>query len=129
LLLPVYEECFPILQQAGKIVGTHYDGQMAYCKELVAKAPMDLIESLTPPEGDLTLAEARAAWPDKLFCSNINVACYELPPEAHKAEGLHRVEETAVDGCKLAFEVSEQYPDNWKDSLPVVLEVLEQTRH
>jgi hypothetical protein len=28
----------------------------------------------------------------------------------------------------LAFEVSEQYPDNWKDSLPVVLEALEQTR-
>ena len=24
LLLPVYNECFPILQEAGKIVGTHY---------------------------------------------------------------------------------------------------------
>ena len=129
LLVPVYEACFPILQQAGKVVGTHYDGQLASCKDLIANAPMDLIESLTPPpEGDLTLAEARAVWPDKLFWSNINVACYDLPPEELKAEVLRRVEEGAVDGCKLAFEVSEQYPDNWKESLHLVLDALEETR-
>jgi hypothetical protein len=129
LLLPVYEECFPILRQAGKVVGTHYDGQLASCKELIADAPIDLIESLTPPpEGDLTLEQARAVWPDKLFWSNINVACYDLPPEELKTEVLKRVEEAAVDGCRLAFEVSEQYPDNWKESLPIVLEALEETR-
>lgn len=129
LLMPVYEECFPILRQAGKIVGTHYDGQLASCKDLIAQAPIDLIESLTPPpEGDLTLAEARAVWPEKLFWSNINVACYDLPPEELKAEVLKRVEEGAVDGCKLAFEVSEQYPDNWAESLHVVLDALEATR-
>lgn len=129
LLVPVYEEYFPILQQAGKIVGTHYDGQLASCKNLIAKAPIDLIESLTPPpEGDMTLAECREAWPDKLFWSNINVACYELPPEELKSEVLKRVEEAAPDGCKLAFEVSEQYPENWKESLSVVLEALEETR-
>jgi EAL domain-containing protein (putative c-di-GMP-specific phosphodiesterase class I) len=88
-----------------------------------------LIESLTPPpEGDLTLAEARAVWPDKLFWSNINVACYELPPRELREEVLRRVEQAAVDGRMLAFEVSEQYPDNWKESLPAVLEALEQTR-
>jgi len=129
LLVPVYEECFPILQGAGKIVGTHYDGQLASCKDLIASAPIDLIESLTPPpEGDLTLAQARAVWPDKLFWSNINVACYELPPEELREEVLRRVEDAAVDGRMLAFEASEQYPDNWKESLPVVLEALEQTR-
>ncbi len=129
LLLPVYEEYFPILQSAGKIVGTHYDGQLSSCKDLIANAPIDLIESLTPPpEGDMTLAECRAAWPDKLFWSNINVACYDLPPEELKAEVLQRVADAAPDGRKLAFEVSEQYPDNWKESLPVVLEALEETR-
>ena len=129
LLLPVYEECFPILRQAGKIVGTHYDGQLASCKDLIAGAPMDLIESLTPPpEGDMTLTECREIWPDKLFWSNINVACYDLPPKELKAEVLRRVEEGAIDGCKLAFEVSEQYPDNWAHSLHIVLDALEETR-
>jgi hypothetical protein len=129
LLLPVYEECFPQLQSAGKIVGTHYDGQMSSCKDLIAGAPIDLIESLTPPpEGDMTLSECRVAWPDKLFWSNLNVAIYDLPPAELKAEVLRRVEEAAPDGRKLAFEVSEQYPDNWPESLPVVLEALEETR-
>jgi hypothetical protein len=129
LLVPVYEECFPMLQQAGKVVGTHYDGQLASCKDFIADAPIDLIESLTPPpEGDMTLAECRATWPDKLLWSNINIACYELPPDELKKEILRRVDEASSDGRKLAFEVSEQYPENWKESLPVVLEALEETR-
>ena len=129
LLVPVYEECFPILQGAGKIVGTHFDGQLASCKHLIAEAPIDLIESLTPPpEGDLTLKECREVWPDKLLWSNINVACYDLPPDELKTEVLRRVEDAAPDGRRFAFEVSEQYPENWKESLPVVLEALEETR-
>ncbi|MBN2501363.1 MAG: hypothetical protein JXB38_11340 [Anaerolineales bacterium] len=129
LLVPVYDECFPILHNAGKIVGTHYDGQLSACKEHIANAPIDLIESLTPPpEGDMTLKEARAAWPDKLFWSNINVELYYLPPEKLKKIVLERVEEAAPDGKRLAFEVSEQYPANWKESLPTVLEALKETR-
>jgi hypothetical protein len=128
-LLPVYRELFPILQGSGKIVGTHYDGQLASCRHLIAQAPIDLIESLTPPpEGDLTLTEARQVWPDKLFWSNINVACYYLPPRELRELVLARVAEAALDGKKLAFEVSEQYPDNWRSSIPVVLEALNETR-
>jgi len=128
-LLPVYEECFPALHAAGKIVGCHYDGRLASCRQAIARAPIDLIESLTPPpEGDLTLAEARAAWPGKLFWSNINVGCYELPPAELQALVLRRAAEAAPDGRRLAFEVSEQYPANWRQSLPVVLAALRETR-
>lgn len=128
-LLPVYEECFAMLHQAGKIVGCHYDGRTASCREQIARAPIDLIESLTPPpEGDQTLAEARAVWPDKLFWSNINVSCYELSPEQLGALVLERVEQAAPDGRKLAFEISEQYPANWRESVPVVLDALKETR-
>jgi hypothetical protein len=125
LLMPVYEEFFPTLQQAGKIVGVHYDGRLASCKDLVARAPIDLIESLTPPpEGDMSLAEARQAWPDRLFWSNINIACYALPPDGLKALIAERAAQGAPDGSKLAFEVSEQLPVNWYDSLRVVLDTL-----
>jgi len=34
------------------------------------------------------------------------------------------VKQAAPDGRRLAFEVSEQYPENWKESMPVVLEAL-----
>jgi len=128
-LLPVYNELFPLLRCAGKIVGTHYDGQLASCSHLIEKAPIDLIESLTPPpEGDMTLAECRQAWPEKLFWSNINVSDYDLPPDDLRALVLQRVEEAAPDGRRLAFEISEQYPHNWRESVPVVLEALMETR-
>ena len=128
-LLPVYEECFPILHAAGKIVGSHYDGRTASCKNLIAGAPIDLIESLTPPpEGDLTLAEARAAWPDKLFWSNINVGVYDLPHNQIRDIVLERAAQAAPDGRLLAFQVSELYPENWKQSMPAVLKALHETR-
>ena len=128
LLMPVYEECFPILQDAGKIIGCHYDGHTASCRDQIARAPMDLIESLTEPnEGDQTLSEARAVWPDKLFWCNIRVGDYNLPPAELRAKVLSLVEQGGVDGRCIAFEVSEQYPANWRESIPVVLNALEET--
>lgn len=124
-LLPVYEETFGLFRQAGKVVGCHYDGKLAVVKDLVARAPIDMIESLTPPpEGDMTLAAARAVWPDKLFWSNINLGCYELSADALKQEIWQRVQDGAPDGCRLAFEVSEDRPTRWRESMPIILEAL-----
>jgi hypothetical protein len=128
-ILPVYEEIMPMLHQAGKIAGTHYDGLLDSCRGLIARSPVDLIESLTaPPEGDMPLDEARAAWPDKLFWANINVSLYLLAPKQLRKAALKLVEQGAVDGRLLAFEISEDLPRNWKESVPVVLEALRETR-
>lgn len=128
-LLPVYEECFPVLHEAGKIVGCHFDGRTGSVKELIARSPIDLIESLTPPpEGDQTLAQARTAWPEKLFWSNINASAYELPPDELRELVLDRVAEGAPDGRRLGFEISEARQANWKESIPVVLDALAETR-
>ena len=123
--IPVYEELYPILHSSGKIVGNHFDGKLASCKELVAQAPIDVIESLTPPpEGDMILAECRAAWPDKLFWSNINLETYYLEPELLRETILNSIEQAAPDGRRLAFEISETIPENWKVSIPIVMETL-----
>lgn len=126
-LLPVYKKCFPILQQAGKVVGTHYDGKLISCKDVIAEAPTRLIESLTPPpEGDMTLKQCRQAWPDKLFWVNINVSAYSLPRAELKAYVHRLIDEGAPDGRRLAFEVSEDLPTNWRESIPVVLDAIEE---
>lgn len=125
--VPVYKELYPILQSAGKIVGNHFDGRLAICKDLIAESPIDLIESLTPPpEGDMTLAEARAAWPEKLFWSNINVSTYQLEPKKLKETIFEAIKQAAPDGRRLAFEVSEAISENWRQSMPVVLEALKE---
>jgi hypothetical protein len=127
--VPVYREIFPLLQASGKIVAAHFDGKLAACKALIADAPINLIESLTPPpEGDLTLKEARVAWPGKLFWSNINVGVWALPPAQLRREILRRVEEGSDHGARLAFEISEDLPANWEQAIPVVLDALRETR-
>jgi hypothetical protein len=125
--VPVYNELFPILKSSGKIVGTHYDGRLLSCRELIASSPMDIIESLTePPEGDMSLGFCRQSWPDKLFWCNINVSAYDLPRQKLKERVLRLVEEGADHRRKLAFEVSEQLPVNWRESMPMVLETLKE---
>jgi len=86
------------------------------------------LESLTePPEGDLTLAQARAALPDKVFWANINVGVYALPPADLRRWVREHVQATAPDGHGLAFEISEDLPPNWREAIPVVLESLMET--
>ena len=129
-LAPVYRECFPILQAAGKIVGCHYDGRTAACRDAIGRAPMDLIESLTePPEGDQTIAECRQAWPEKLFWINIGVSCYQLP-RAELREQIWKLYTAGTRAGRLvAFQVSEDLPANWSTSLPAVLEILAEIAH
>lgn len=127
--LPAYQELFGVLHQAGKIVGTHYDGKLSSCKDLIAQAPMDVIESLTPPpEGDMTLAQCRAAWPTKRFWSNINIGKYQLPPAKLRQAVLQGVADGAVNGSLFAYEISEDLPANWETTIPVVLDALNETR-
>jgi hypothetical protein len=125
LLLPVYEECFPMLRQAGKVVGCHYDGRTLAVRDQIRDAPIDVLEALTPPpEGDQTLGEARAAWPAKLFWSNINLEAYERPAAELKQYVLDLIAQAAPDGRSLALEISENTPASWKRALPVVFEAI-----
>lgn len=127
LLGSVYEECVPRLARAGKRVMVHYDGALRVIADQIAAAPFHMIESLTePPEGDMTYAECRAAWPDKLFWANINVDWYYRPPEVLACEVAAKRQRAGKRG--LLFEVSEDLPRNWSESLPVVLDALEQLR-
>ena len=125
LLLSVYRRAAPILHAAGKRIMVHYDGQLSVVRDQIASAPFDILESLTePPEGDMTYDQCRAAWPDKAFWANINVGCFGLPPEQLKAEVAAR--RSRAGKKALAFEISEDLPANFQQTVPVVLETLEQ---
>jgi|TARA_B100002003_G_scaffold216793_1_gene216580 hypothetical protein len=124
-LLPVYKECLPMLHQAGKIVGTHYDGKLSSTRQAIAAAPIDHIESFTePPEGDMTLAECRAVWPEKGIWSNINVGLFDLPADQLQIEIRRKVLEGAPDGRLLALEISEDLPVNWQQGIPAIMDEL-----
>lgn len=123
MLMNIYEEAVPILEAAGKRVMVHYDGALQNISQLIAKAPFHIIESLTePPEGNMTYDACRAAWADKAFWANINLEHYYLPKEELKQVVRQKRERAGKRG--LAFELSEDLPTNWRESIPIVLETL-----
>jgi len=68
---PIYDYGCKILKQAGKLTFAHYDGKNQPLKECIASVNIDIIEAFTPPPMEqMTVAEARAAWPDKVLSIN-----------------------------------------------------------
>jgi len=68
---PIYEYACSVLRQAGKLSFAHYDGANLPIKDQIAAMDFDVMEAFTPPPmGEMTVAEARAAWPDKVLSLN-----------------------------------------------------------
>ena len=125
LLVSVYDECVPILAAAAKRVMVHYDGALNVIADEIARAPFHMIESLTePPEGDMTYDQCRRAWPDKVFWANINVDLYSEPEQVLRKAVLQKRQRAGKKA--LAFEISEDLPANWQQSIPIVLATLKE---
>jgi hypothetical protein len=123
LLVSIYDETLPILNSAEKRLMVHYDGALNVIKDQIAAAPFHIIESLTePPEGDMMYDECRAAWQDKAFWANINVDLYFQPKEKLQQAVIAKRERAGKKA--FAFELSEDLPSNWRESIPVVLDTL-----
>ena len=56
--------------------------------------PFDIVEAFTPaPMGDVTVAEARAAWPDKALWLNFTSSVHLEPDEAIRAHARQLIQE------------------------------------
>ena len=69
--IPFYNEVADILHKKGKLLATHMDGNLKGLKELINETKIDIIEAFTPsPMCDMSVEEARKAWPDKVIWIN-----------------------------------------------------------
>ena len=93
--VPNYEEACDVLHRCGKLVGVHFDDNCRLLKDAIAGTALDYIEAFTPaPDTDMTVAEARTAWPEKTLWIN-------FPSSVHIAP-LETVYNTARDLLKEA---------------------------
>ena len=52
------------MHKKGKLIGCHFDADCMLLSEAIGNTELDDIEAFTPaPDTDMTLAEARKAWP------------------------------------------------------------------
>jgi hypothetical protein len=122
-LVPLYHRIFDILTPASKRLVVHYDGKLRIIADQIAALDFGGIDSFTqPPEGDMSVAEARACWPDKFLWVQPNLGWYSLPEE----EFLTRVRRLAHDAGprRYCLMISEEVPPDWQRTVPAVLRML-----
>ncbi len=122
-VLAVWEETCAILQPQGKLVGSHLDDDNKLWADLVARSSLDYLEAITPaPDCDLTLAECRAAWPDKVLWLNYPSSVH-LSSNEVVAQTTRQLLDEAGDGRGLIVGVTEDVPEfRWAETYRVILD-------
>jgi hypothetical protein len=107
---PIYDYACSVLKQAGKLSFAHYDGANLPLKDQIAKTGFDIVEAFTPPPMErMSVAEARAAWPDKVLSLNFPGNLFREPSEFIKRWTRTYIEEAGdpkgfVIGCTENFD-------------------------
>jgi hypothetical protein len=121
--VPFYQKRASACRQAGKRFVVHLDGRLKALREPIASSAIDAVESLSLPEtgGDMTMAQAREAWPNQVLLPNFP-ATLSLQPEAAIREFLDRLATEAGPACWM-LQFSEDIPSTeWSRVAPLVCE-------
>lgn len=122
-LVPLYTKILAILNAAGKRLLVHYDGKLRVIADQVASLDFDGIDSLTPPpEGDLTVAEARRCWPDLMLWCHPSLGWYRESPDMLRS--LIRGMVRDAGPRRFCLMISEEIPPDWERTVPQVLALL-----
>jgi hypothetical protein len=125
--LPLISECAEHFHRHGKLLGSHMDGNNKPWAADLAASGLDYIEAFTPsPDTDLTLAEALAAWPDKVIWVN-------FPSSLHLAslDTIRRTTRELIEAARgthrLILGITEDIPeDRWQGNLLAISEVIQE---
>ena len=87
------------------------DGNLKLLKESIAESGIDFVEAFTgKPMFDLSVAEAREAWPDKVLWINYTSCFHVAGPKAVKEHTLNLLRQ-AYPGDRSLISITENVPD------------------
>jgi len=123
--VPNYNEAADVLHKNGKLIGVHFDANCKLIARSIAKTRLDYIEAFTPAPGtDMTLAEARSAWPDKILWINFPSVIHLEPVEEVRLATRELL--TQVGSYeRFIMGITEDIPENrWRETIPAIVDVL-----
>jgi hypothetical protein len=121
--VPHYNEAAEVLHQHGKLIGCHFDANCRALSAAIAETELDYIEAFTPfPDTDMTLGEAREAWPNKTIWMNYPSSFHLRSDAAVKQKTVDLLNEVpTVEG--LLIGITEDIPqDRWRDSCRAIMD-------
>ena len=124
--VPHYNEAAEVLHRHGKLLGCHLDGNCRALAEDIAGCGLDYIEAFTPAPGtDMTLAQARAAWPNKVLWLNFPAALHLADDATITKATVDMLSELDnPDGVIMGI-TEDMPPDRWQNSCRAIMDGLE----
>jgi hypothetical protein len=117
LIVPHYNELGEMLHKRGKMLLVHLDANCGPLREAIAGSEIDIVEAFTPaPDTDMSVADARQAWPDKVlwinFPSSVHLSSAEVIYETTR-----QIIADDTGGEKLIIGITEDVPEHrWQES-------------
>jgi hypothetical protein len=129
-LAPVYARVLPVLRSAGKFPIAHYDGSNKPLVNNLARTALPVIEAFTPPPGgDLSVQQAKAAWPDKVVWVNFPGAMFLEPAEVIYSYTLDLLNQGAPGG-RLVIGCTEEFPlDDFEKTFTAIGQAMADYQH
>lgn len=125
--LPLFNECADIFHKKGKLLGSHMDANNKAWAADVAKSGLDYIEAFTPAPGtDMTLAEALAAWPDKVLWINFPSSVHLSSIEVIKQTARELIEAARGSNRFILGITEDMPPDRWQGNMLAISEVIDE---
>ncbi len=123
--VPHYIECADILHANGKLLGVHLDANNRLLAEEIGRSGIDYVEAFTPePDCDMTVAEARTAWPDKILWINFPSSLHLSEPHVVEEETRQILRE-AAPGDRFLIGITENVPpDRWRQNYTAISRVV-----
>lgn len=120
-VLPHYDELAEELHRRGKQLLVHLDANCRLFAEDIAHSGIDIVEAFTPaPDTDMTLAEARAAWPDKIIWTNFPSSVHLSAPETIHETACDLIQQNG-DADRFLMGITEDVPeDRWQASFMAI---------
>lgn len=124
MILPHYEEAAEVLQAQGIMMGVHFDANTRLLAPGIARSRMDYVEAFTPsPDTDMTVREAREAWPHKTLWINFPSSIHLDSTEAI-ADMTRSLLREAAPGNRFIIGITEDLPPGrWQGNFEAILEV------
>ncbi len=122
---PFYSWTRKLLQKNNKLFCVHMDGHLKSIAEEIGDSDVPIIEGFTPPpDGDLSLKDAKRLWPQKSIWLNFPSSVHIESSEVIKKCTENILKEAPETG--FLFGITENIPEkHWFRSLSAILDVLE----
>lgn len=124
--VPHYNEAAEVMHRHGKLLGCHFDDHCRLLADAIAGTPLDYLEAFTPsPDTDMTVAEARAVWRDKVLWINFPSSQHLKPDEEIERIAFDLAEQAgALEGFLVG--ITEDIPaDRWQNSCQAIMDGLD----